>query len=1144
MKFIKYLAWTIVSLFVLVPSIFLALIMTSTGSQFLVERASEYAGIELTFEQLEGNLVSELTLKNLRVAQTNWQASAKYLSIAWQPTDLLDKRLVFKQIKSESFEFETLLTTPTAEGSEYIKLPQIQLPFALVIENLSAVTNHVVVDSAKQKLPDLSGQFEWLDSTVAIKRLDVEYQQVTSSMAGKITTENDYPINLNVSWKVNSPLEKVAIDAVTGTTILQGDLSQLSSVTEFGIAASPETHRVNVQLNGVLQRELYWLADVAISNLPTQPLLPLLVTDDSPWYEWLADSRITLVATVDNQQAAIQALDIAQIGKNSGSFEFDGLLSNYLSFNTAPDEVRLRGFMSASTIVLPTEVLGIELAIDSIAGNIEGNLDSFQHNLTVAATYAENTSATMNITGQGSTTHINLAQASIDSNFLQADFASTIAWSPEFKIQAQINALRAQPSQLPEELAEQVKSFKNLEVLAQGGIAYGNDKISADSFSIEFGDNHLSLNGTMTDTKPLHVEVKLPDLSNLYANDYVVGDVNLVATISGSLSDRLNISIEELALNHPEFGNWANVDAAKISTPIAQPLASSVEGLCLIANSRRTPAELCLDTQAQQSIQTTEIKGRNLPLSLLNRFRESDVAERIWGLANLSSTINYDTSTWSLIDVTGELRSERTILFALDEEVSTRFKYWQVDWQGNLETINTSITAELEEDKGLIIGDLVIDSVNKEAKLDGEILMELRDLTVMQWVLPDLRYEQAHALAQINIEGSTTAPDISGSVELAAQEIGFAQSGLLLTDVKIAAFDAPDVDDGITLDGQAQSGQGWISIAGLLQPLKPELELTIKGEQFRAIQVPTATVDISPDLKITLLNERIDVTGELRVPLAHIDQPELSETGVTASNDVEIYNNGEPVRSNGSSLYPVYADVRVTLGDDIKVSGFGFEGELGGSLRLTEAPTRALTASGNISVKEGYYEIYGQRLEIDRGSLIYSGGPIDNPGLDLRVERASENITATEDVRVGAQVSGTLQEPDFRLYSTPAMPDSEVLSYLILGRGSGTATGGNENLQLQALILLGSKGTDLLGESLQDTFGFDEFGIDSTMNPNDTSFYIGKYLSPKLYVKYGVGLFEDTNTFLVRYLLSDKLIIETTASSEAQGGDIFYTIEK
>lgn len=1144
MKFIKYLAWTIISLFVLVPSIFLALIMTTTGSQFLIERASQYAGIELTFDQLEGNLVSELTLKKLHIANTNWQASAKYLSIAWQPTDLLDKRLVFKQVKSDSLEFETLSKTPTSEPSEYIKLPQIQLPFALVVENLSAVSNYVVIDNAKQELPDLSGRFEWLESTVTIKRLEVEYQQIVSTITGKITTKNNYPTNLNINWQINSPIKKVAIDAVTGTTKVQGDLSQLSADTKFGIAASSETHRINVQLKGLLQREPYWLADVAITNLPTQPLLPLFLTDESPWYEWLANSRITLAATVDNQQAAIQALDLVQIGENNGSLEFDGLLNNYLAFNQAPNEVQLKGFMSGSTIALPQKVLGIELAIDSIDGNIEGNLDSFQHDLTVAATYAESTSATMKITGEGSTTHINLAQASIDSSFLQADLTSTITWSPEFALQAQIKSLRSEPKHLPVQLSEQVKQLANLEILAQGGIAYSNDRISADNFSIEVGDNHISLKGAMVESNPLRVEVRLPDLSNLYANDYVVGDANLIGAVSGRLSDRLSINLEELTLNHPDFGNWANVDSAKISIPVAQPLASSVDGLCLVANSRRTPAELCLDTQAQQAVQTTQLQGRNLPLSLLNRFRESDVAERIWGLANLSATINYDTNTWSLIEVTGELRSERTILFALDEEISTRFKYWQVDWQGNLEKINTSITAELEEDKGLIIGDLVIDDVTQEAKLDGEILMELRDLTVMQWVLPDLRYEQAHALAQINIEGTTTAPDISGSVELAAQEIGFAQSGLLLTDVKIAAFDAPDVDDGITLDGQAQSGQGWISIAGLLQPLKPELELTIKGEQFRAIQVPTATVDISPDLKVTLLNERIDVTGELKVPLAHIDQPELAETGVTASNDVEIYNNGEPVRSNGSSLYPVYADVRVTLGDDIKVSGFGFEGELSGSLRLTEAPTRALTASGNISVKDGYYEIYGQRLEIERGSLIYSGGPIDNPGLDLRVERASENITATEDVRVGAQVSGTLQEPDFRLYSTPSMPDSEVLSYLILGRGSGTATAGNENLQLQALILLGSKGTDLLGESLQDTFGFDEFGIDSTMNPNDTSFYIGKYLSPKLYVKYGVGLFEDTNTFLVRYLLSDKLIIETTASSEAQGGDIFYTIEK
>src|SRR5690606_19012197 len=101
------------------------------------------------------------------------------------------------------------------------------------------------------------------------------------------------------------------------------------------------------------------------------------------------------------------------------------------------------------------------------------------------------------------------------------------------------------------------------------------------------------------------------------------------------------------------------------------------------------------------------------------------------------------------------------------------------------------------------------------------------------------------------------------------------------------------------------------------------------------------------------------------------------------------------------------ANVRVSLGDNVKVKASGFDGRLGGSIRVIEAPNRALTATGSIQVKEGFYELYGQRLEIDRGSLIYSGGPIGNPGLDLRVVRAKENMITTENISVGAQVNGT-----------------------------------------------------------------------------------------------------------------------------------------
>ena len=216
-----------------------------------------------------------------------------------------------------------------------------------------------------------------------------------------------------------------------------------------------------------------------------------------------------------------------------------------------------------------------------------------------------------------------------------------------------------------------------------------------------------------------------------------------------------------------------------------------------------------------------------------------------------------------------------------------------------------------------------------------------------------------------------------------------------------------------------------------------------------------------------------------------------------------------------------------------------------GGLEIVEEPSRSTTAIGSISVADGSYELYGQELKIDRGSFIYNGGDVSNPGLDLRVKRDISNGNIGSNVNVGAQVVGTLVEPDFRLFSTPAMPDSEILSYLILGKSMQSASSTNSSdIQLQALLMLGAKGTEAIGESLQDTFGIDEFGIDTDPNTRETSFYIGKYLSPKLFVKYGVGLLESTNTFMVRYQLTERLLIETMANSQAQGGDIFYTFER
>ena len=60
---------------------------------------------------------------------------------------------------------------------------------------------------------------------------------------------------------------------------------------------------------------------------------------------------------------------------------------------------------------------------------------------------------------------------------------------------------------------------------------------------------------------------------------------------------------------------------------------------------------------------------------------------------------------------------------------------------------------------------------------------------------------------------------------------------------------------------------------------------------------------------------------------------------------------------------------------------------------------------------------------------------------------------------------------------------------------------------------------------------------------NDTSLVLGKYLSPRLYVSYGISLAEAINTVKLRYTVGDHWTIKTE-SGKARSADLVYTIQK
>jgi translocation and assembly module TamB len=140
-------------------------------------------------------------------------------------------------------------------------------------------------------------------------------------------------------------------------------------------------------------------------------------------------------------------------------------------------------------------------------------------------------------------------------------------------------------------------------------------------------------------------------------------------------------------------------------------------------------------------------------------------------------------------------------------------------------------------------------------------------------------------------------------------------------------------------------------------------------------------------------------------------------------------------------------------------------------------------------------------------------------------------------------IKGTLRSPEVTLFSEPPMAESEALSYLVLGRPLGEASRAEGDVVSKAATSLGLRGGNFLAQRIASTFGLDEARIQTGRSLQQASLVAGKYLSPKLYAAYGIGLFDHANTFRVRYLLSSRwtLVGETGRATSA---DLLYRLER
>lgn len=433
-----------------------------------------------------------------------------------------------------------------------------------------------------------------------------------------------------------------------------------------------------------------------------------------------------------------------------------------------------------------------------------------------------------------------------------------------------------------------------------------------------------------------------------------------------------------------------------------------------------------------------------------------------------------------------------------------------------------------------------------ERPLSGKLALALNDIGFLRVLSSEIEQARGALSGDFDLGGTLATPSPAGELRLADGLLELAGPGLNISDIGIRVSSSGGAE--LDFDGSAISGGGTLQLGGSAQldGASTTLDFDIEGNRFEVANTVDARVFVSPDLEVSLRESGIAINGEVLVPRAEITPKELPESVVTASSDEVVVTDESEESIAAAAPRELEARIRIVLGDEVSIDGFGLKARLAGGVTVTQAPGQPTLGSGEVNILDGEYRAYGQGLVIDTGKILFAGGPITEPGINVRaLRRPAEGIV------VGVSVRGPLQNPDFSVFSEPGMPQSEQLSWLVLGRPLSGASEGESDMITQAALALGLRGGNFLADRIGGSLGVDSVGIETgsgeagaASDVNQAAFVIGKYLSPDLFVSYGIGLFDSISTVRLEYTLSEHWKVSTESSTISSGGDVTYTIER
>lgn len=529
-------------------------------------------------------------------------------------------------------------------------------------------------------------------------------------------------------------------------------------------------------------------------------------------------------------------------------------------------------------------------------------------------------------------------------------------------------------------------------------------------------------------------------------------------------------------------------------------------------------------TQGQLTLQGQDIALQNFDWVLPNQMaitgQATGQASVSWLKAKLAQ------ASWDITAHQGSMRFQGYSPVELP--------WQQLQWSGQLQKdqLNNQLQLTIHDQQQLKVTARIDQLTSVKPSLNASMQLQQIQLNFLQPLFNEFSKFTGSLDGQLQLSGPLEQPEVRGSLLMAQLTMTGSAAPLELHPSSISV---QFLGRQANLLANLQTAEGPIQFQGSANWMIPDAwyaQSTLVAEQLK-LQTSFGDLTLSPTLQLLANPKGGSVTGSVVVPQGNLAFNDLPEDAVRVSGDEILL---ETQTAAPRSAWQLNTDVRLVLGEKVKFAAFGLKTRLQGELRVRQQNNQP-TIHGQVNLHDGVFRAYGQDLQLTKGRLTFNGLP-QQPLLSIEAIRNKEK---TEDnVVAGIRVNGTADDPSVEVFSKPSKPQANALAYLLLGRDIGTSQG--DGAMTTGLIGLGIASSGKLVGKLGEAFGVSDLMLDTAGSGDSSKVTVSGYLSPKLQVKYGVGIFNQLGEFTVRYRIIKQLYLEAVRGLD-NSIDVLYKVE-